>query len=182
MSEALRRRIRFLSKLLRWICIGGILFVPLLSAFPWLVKNFLTQLIDAYFSRNGVGDKPWYSTIVTYSLMRGMLIDMIWCTFLVAPLFVLAKLFRQYERCLFFSRKNICYLRWVAGLLVLQLLFYPFYLILQGYNYDSIDQIVSLFLSSLNDLKMWIVVFSLFLLAYITEIGFYLEDEYNRII
>jgi hypothetical protein len=114
--------------------------------------------------------------------MKGMWLDMIPCAFLVATLFVLAKLFKQCELCIFFSRQNVCYLRWVAGLLIAQVTIHPFYLILKNFNFDSISQVYPLALLSLNDFKIWVIIFSLFLLAYIVEVGFCLEEEVNCII
>lgn len=181
MTEDLRRKIRILSKMLKWMCIGAIFLVPMLTAFPWIVKNFLSHFLAIYLM-NGAAKPYWCSSLITSPLMRGMAVDMVRCAFLVAPLVVLMKLFKQYERCIFFSRKNISYLRWIAGLLILQMIFFPLYLILTNFNYDALGQVYPLVLYSLNDFKMWILILSLFLLAYITEMGFNLEEEYKLVI
>ncbi len=166
------RKIRVLSRVLRYLCIAGMVFMIVLAIVSWTPLQYY-QIQEADWSSNFkkavLALKPLLEETISYA-------------FFWAILFLLARLLRLYERLEFFSKANVRYIRQIAILLLFSQLCYPFYTALRNYFLVSPGNNIALFLFMSAEFKLILLSLVIFLLGYIMEEGRYLEEEYKSTI
>jgi hypothetical protein len=173
-------KIRKLSTLLKYACFVGIVFFLLFNAIYWFIEGFQSlRIIGTQWSIQ-FSDMPLVGCERLSPLMKflGFAIDLIPGVFVIAMLWVLAKLFEQFEQLFFFSRKNISYMRWVGLLFICKQLVYPFYIALRTSIFTPSSQDLILYLSGPNSLRSVFIIIAIFFASYIMEVGLFLEEEF----
>jgi len=173
------RRIRSLSKGLKYCCLTGIVLYPILTVIYWTFDIFQLRQFRHTHWYFQFSDTPYIPLEKLSFQMKliGVSLDLIPCAFFLAIFFLLARLFRQYERLQFFSKGNIKRIQWIAFVLFFQQLIYPFYLALRTYIFTPSGEKYIIFLSGPNALNGIIIVFTILLIAYIMESALELEKE-----
>ncbi|MBS0648601.1 MAG: DUF2975 domain-containing protein [Verrucomicrobia bacterium] len=177
-------KIRYLCRILRYICLLGIIIVPLLNAFYWIHDGFqivsfkkthwFLQFADAPFT--AIDELP------NWLKFTGFLVDLIPYIFFFLMLLILMKLLRLYEKLEFFSKNNIRYIRQIGCILVIGQIIHPFYIALHSFILTLSSppgQRVVIIAYGPNQIKTLFLAFIIFLAAYIMEVGRHYEDEYS---
>lgn len=178
MALSLSRKVRLLSRSLKFVCVTSIILAPFLTVAYWLIDISPIKIVSDWYIQ--FSDMPLVQTQDLPLKMRvyGIAIDMIPCAFFAATLFFLTKLFRQYERFQFFAKANSSYIRWVAILLFVKTLAYPFYTSLRSFVFLPSDQnhAIIIFFGP-HEFKSLIAVLAVVLFAYLTEMAMQLEED-----
>jgi hypothetical protein len=165
----------------------GLILGPSLTAFYWINDGFRIHSLENtkwFFQFATVPFAP-VNELPNHIKFLGFLTDLIPCSFFIATLLILMKLFRLYERLHFFTKKNVFYIRQIAFILVVSQLVHPFYVALHSYILSlpnpSGERII-FFAYGPHELKTLFLAFLLFLAAYIMEIGRYFYEEHSATI
>lgn len=179
MKFILAKKISLLSKGLKYVCLLGIILLPLPIFFYWMLDFSKVKFLANNNWHIQLSDMPYISSghLSLNMKLIGFGLDLIPCAFFIAILIFLAKLFHQYQYLYFFSKTNIRYLRWIASLLFLQVLISPLYLALRSHIFTPGGQEYSVNLFGPNDFKALAIAFGISLFAYITEAGLRFEEE-----
>jgi hypothetical protein len=176
MRTLLAKKISNLSKLLKYICLIGIIIFPVLNFLYWILDlpgiRLSTWCIQ--FS-----DMPSISVDKLSIKMRwvGFSVDLIPCAIFISILFLLAQLLKQYEHLYFFSKKNARYIRWIALLLFCFVIISPFYAVLRSCIFTPAEQGCAANLFGPNDFKRIVISFGVLLFAYISDAARRLEAD-----
>ncbi|MFI5334008.1 MAG: DUF2975 domain-containing protein [Chlamydiales bacterium] len=184
MAILLEKKIARLSKGLKYLSLLGVLLFPLLTFIYWMLDlpeaGFLAR--QNWYVK--FSDMPAISHVALSFKMRllGFSIDLIPCVFFISILILLAKLFNQYERLQFFSKKNTQHIRAIAYTLFGYLLVFPIYAALRSYVFTSPGEKRIVVLFGRNDFKLIMISFAILLLAYISEAAHRLEEEITGLV
>jgi hypothetical protein len=181
------KRIRNISRLLRFACLAGIILAPLFIAVYWVNNGagiLLLPKINWYLQFASV---PFISIedLPPFLKWTGFLVDLIPCSFLLAYLFILMKLFKLYEKLEFFSKNNIRYIRGIAIVLFISQLVHPFYTALHTYILTLANPLAEravLIAYGPQEIKTLFLACVVFLAALVMEQGKYLQEEYSSTI
>lgn len=150
-----RKKIRWISCVLRYGCTGGAILFPLLLGY---------QIFQI-----GIRWKSFSSDSIF--LISGLLF---W-----GGLLLLIRLMRRYERLDFFSKESVRNVRLVGLFLVLSELVHFLSI---GLSWDFSSLKIALWSSVSDEFKLILLSFAIFLLGYILEEGKALEEERNATI
>lgn len=178
MTLSLARKISFLSKALKYICFIGIIIFPIFNLLYWVLDfseiRFLAT--DNWYIQFWEKPNILDGNLSLKMRLIGFSIDLIPCMFFIAILAFLSKLFKQYERLYFFSKKNTRCIYWIASIMFFNVLISPFYLALRNYLFaPGGEYTVALFRPA--DFKAIIISFAILLFAYITEAAHHIEED-----
>lgn len=176
------RKIRYLSRFLRFSCILGIIIAPALNAFYWIQDGFRIVSFSKTKWFFQFADAPFTAMDELSPLLKfaGFLVDLIPYTFFLFSLLILMKLFKLYEKLEFFSKKNVRYIRQIGLILVVSQIVHPFYVILHSFILTISSppgQRVIMLAYGPNQIKTLFLAFVIFLAAQIMEEGRYLQEE-----
>jgi DUF2975 family protein len=152
------RKIRLLSRVLRYTCIVGMLISLPCAGISWYLGHGDADL--------GLVLAPLLEDLMGYVCFSSIL-------------FLLARLFRLYEKLQFFSRENVRYVRQIGVLLLFSQLSYTFYMALKHYLLALPINALG-FITSMSTVFILIFLsFVMFLLGYVMEEAKDLEDQYK---
>lgn len=161
------RKIRVMSRMLRYFCIAGMVIILPLTAMSWYL-NF-GENSTSHFQGIIQPLMPFLEEVISY-------------VFFWAILFLLARLFGLYEQLEFFSKATVRYMRQIGILLLFSQLCYPVYRALHNYFLALPENKMALILFISAEVKLIFLSLIILLLGYIMEEGRDLADEYNSTI
>ncbi len=177
-----QRKIRCLSRFLRFGCIMGIILAPTLNAIYWIHDGFRIVSLRKTKWYLQFADAPFTSIDELPPLLKfaGFMVDLIPYTFFLVSLIILMKLFKLYENLEFFSKKNVRYIRQIGFVLVISQIIHPFYVALHSFVLtlsSPAGQRVIMLAYGPNQIKTLFLAFIIFLAAHIMEVGRHLQEE-----
>jgi hypothetical protein len=180
-------KIRFLCRLLRFVCVISIIIVPVLNAFYWIHDGFRIVSFHKTHWFLQFADAPFTAIDELPNILKfaGFLVDLIPYIFFLVILLILMKLLRLYEKLEFFSKTNVRYIRQIGLILVISQIIRPFYVALHSFILTLSSppgQRVIMIAYGPNQIKTLFLAFIIFLAAYIMEVGRHYEDEYSSTI
>ena len=176
------QKIRLLCHILRYSCVIGIFVAPVLSAIYWVHDGFRLFYFKEAHLLIQFAQAPFISIdeLSPWLKFAGFLADLIPCSFFMITLYLLAKLFKRYEKLDFFSGPIIRTIRQIGFVLVISQLVHPFYIALHSFILslpNPPDQRVVIFAYGPQEIKVVFLAFIVFLAALIMEEGRHLQEE-----
>ena len=176
------RKIRKLSRFLRYCCIFGMIAAPLLNAFYWIHDGFRIFYFEKTKWMVKFADAPYLSIeeLSQWLKIEGFLTDLIPYFFFLTIMLIMTRLFTRFEKLDFFSSYTVKYIRQIGLVLVLSLIAHPFYVALHSYVLslpNSLGQRVVVFAYGPNEIKILFLALIAFLAARIMEEGRRIYEE-----
>jgi hypothetical protein len=176
------KKIRSLSRFLRFSCIVGMIAGPLLNAFYWIHDGFRIFYFENTKWMVKFADTPYLSIdeLSPWQKFEGFLTDLIPYFFFLIILLIMTRLFSRFEKLDFFSERTVRYIRQIGFVLMISLIIHPFYVTLHSYIVsipNSMGQRVVVFAYGPNEIKILFLALISFLAAHIMEEGRRLFEE-----
>jgi hypothetical protein len=176
------KKIRKISRFLRYSCIFGMIASPLLNAYYWIYDGFRIFYFEKTKWMLKFADSPYTSIdeLSQWQKLEGFLTDLIPYFFFLIIMLLLIRLFSRFERLDFFSEKTVRYIRQIGFVILISLIVHPFYIALYSYILslpNSLGQRMVIFAYGPNELNLLFLSLIAFLAARIMEEGRRIQEE-----